>query len=103
MQLEHESLINLKKEILRVVKAHLPLDEYRVFFFGSRAAGTNMSKSDIDIGIEGPEKIPPKAFFEIMDELQKIPTFYKIDLVDFGDVSREFKEEATRAVELISY
>lgn len=99
MRLEHYPLEKLKKEILEIVGRHLDLSRYRVFFFGSRVTGKGTDRSDIDVGIEGPEPVPTKMWFEISEEIEDIPTLYKIDMVDFAHVARKFREVAMQATE----
>ena len=91
----------LKKQILDIAGRHLDLNSYKVFFFGSRVKKDNSSRSDIDIGIEGPKKMPVQIKLEIEEELDNLPTLYKFDLVDFKEVPERFKKEALRYAEYI--
>lgn len=102
MKLEHRSLPEFKKEVLRVIGAYLDLKTYKVFFFGSRVLGKGSERSDIDIGIEGPEAVPWKAIMEIKEAFEEMPILYKIDVVDFKSVSKEFYEVAKQAIEPIN-
>jgi len=77
-----------------VVRRHLPDPAYRVFLFGSRAAGTARDRSDIDIGIEGPAPVPRQALAAIEDELEAAPTLYTVEIVDFARVSESFRRVA---------
>ena len=43
-----------EKMAFEIVRRYVPDTAYRVFVFGSRAAGKAHERSDIDIGIEGP-------------------------------------------------
>lgn len=97
MKLEHRSLPEFKKEVLRVIGTYLDLKKYKVFFFGSRVLGKGSERSDIDIGIEGPEAVPWKAMMEIKEAFEEMPILYKIDVVDFKSVSKEFYEVAKQA------
>lgn len=101
MKLEFYPIEKLKKEILEAISKYLDLNNWKVFFFGSRVSGTNFPRSDIDIGIEGPKKIPVKIKLEIEDELEKIPTLYKIDLVDFKAATESFKKYALKHIEYV--
>jgi uncharacterized protein len=83
-----------------VVRRHLPDPSYRVFLFGSRAAGTARPRSDIDIGIEGPCPAPQAALTAIAEELEEAPTLYTVDIVDFARVSPQFREIARQRVPL---
>lgn len=48
-----------------------------VVLFGSRAKGTALERSDIDIAVSG-----VKEFDVLEEEIQEIPTLYTVDLVN---------------------
>mgnify|MGYP001588840581 FL=1 len=73
--------------------------QYKLFFFGSRVQGRGDDRSDIDVGIEGPERIPGHVMEKIREAIENLPVLYKIDIVDFKDVSEDFRREALRASE----
>lgn len=102
MQLEHESVEELKRKVRRIAAKHLDLSEYRVFFFGSRVGGRASARSDIDVGIEGPRPIPLEVLTWIREEIQELPVLYKIDVVDFQRASEDFREIALKHIELIT-
>lgn len=91
----------VKKEISRIVREHLPSREYRAFFFGSRAEGKHRERSDIDVGIMGQKPLSLDKLFEIKEALDKIPTLFKIDVVDFRQTSKDFREVALAHTEEI--
>lgn len=99
MKLAYYPVEKLKQEIIAIVGKHLDLSKYRVFFFGSRVAGRATERSDIDVGIEGPRPVPARTWLEIQDEVEGIPTLYKIEIVDFGTVSPRFREVALQHIE----
>lgn len=101
MKLERYSCAKLKKEIKEIISRYLDLDEYKVFFFGSRVRGDNFERADIDIGIEGPEKISALITLKIKDDLEKLRILYKFDLIDFRNVSQKFKKQALKNIEKI--
>ncbi len=101
MKIEFYSEKKLKKEILNIIGKYLDLNKYKVFFFGSRVRGDNFPRADIDIGIEGPKPIPAEVKLNIEEELEKLPTLYKFDLVDFSQVSRDFEKEAKKEIEYV--
>lgn len=94
MRLEFYSEKKLKKEILDIVGRHLDLSDYKVFFFGSRVEGKGDERSDVDIGIEGKKPVPAGALLDIQEEVENLPTLYKIEIVDFAKVDEKFKEVA---------
>lgn len=102
MQLKHYSEEKLKKEISDIIGTHINLAEYRVFFFGSRVSGKNTDRSDIDVGIEGTKPLPTGVLFDIQDEIDLLPTLYKIEIVDFFRVPAKFREVALQHQEPIS-
>ena len=101
MKLAHYSEKKLKKEILEIVAKYLDLKKYKVFFFGSRIKGDNFPRADIDIGIEGPRKIPGNIKLEIEEEIDKLPLLYKFDVVDFKSADQKFKKEAKKNIEYV--
>ncbi len=101
MRLEHYNEETLKKELEDIVGKYLDLSRYALFFFGSRVAGTGDDRSDIDVGIEGPEEIPLAVIGSIRSELELLPTLYTIDVVDFKGVSEKFYAFAKKSVEYI--
>ena len=101
IQLEHISEEALKKEIRRVLGQYLDLNQYKVFFFGSRVKGTSSPRADIDLGIEGPRAIPAEIRLELEEQFENLPILYKIDCVDFKEVSAEFRRIALQDREFI--
>jgi len=101
MKLEHESVENLRRDIARIVGKHLDTDKYRVFFFGSRVKGDSMPRSDIDIGIEGPEDVPFAILEKIKEDIDALNKLYKIDVVDFRNTSKEFRDVALQHQEAL--
>ncbi len=101
MRLEHYPLEKLKREIIEIIGAHLDLNQYRAFFFGSRVAGTGDEHSDIDVGIEGVEPVAFETMLEIQEELEHLPTLYKVQIVDFQRVNENFERVAKQHIELI--
>jgi len=100
MKIEHYPEEKLKKEIIDILSKYLDLKDYKVFFFGSRTREFVDERADIDIGIEGPE-IPTDIFLQIQEEIENIPTLYKIDFVDFNKVDDFFKKIAKEKIEEI--
>ena len=88
-------------EIKQVIAKYLNLSKYRVFLFGSRAAGKNAKYSDYDIGIVGQEPIPTAAKINIEGDLEDSLIPMKVDIVDFLETSENFKKVAlTKTIDL---
>ena len=77
------------------------MEGFKVFFFGSRVKGKPKKRSDFDIGILSSSKVNLKTFFRLEEKLESINTLYKIDLVDFSNVSDQFRNEAMKNTEVI--
>lgn len=101
MKLEYYSEEKLRREILEIIGRYLNIDEYKVFFFGSRISMESSKHSDIDIGIEGPKEISASVKLQIEEDLEDIPTLYSFDLIDFKTVSKDFKTEAIKNIEYV--
>lgn len=64
--------------------------------------GKGTDRSDVDVGIEGPEPVPPLKMLLIEEEIENLPTLYKIDVVDFKQAAKVFREAASRHIELLN-
>ena len=99
MRLEFYSEQRLKDQVREIIGRYLDLKLYRIVFFGSRVNKTNTLRSDIDLGIDGPEEIPGVIRVKILEELEDLPTLYSFDLVDLKTVAAGFKKEALQSAE----
>lgn len=86
------------KLIQKKVRKYLPDKDLSVFIFGSRATNDNLRYSDVDIGIMGKEKIKGNLLTAIEEELENSRLPYRINLVDFQNVSSDFKKVALRKI-----
>lgn len=94
----HPDIDALRSPILRAIGRHLDLNTYQVFVFGSRAMGTAHSRSDFDIGIEGPREVPIGTMAAIRDELEELPTIHTIEFLDMHATSPVFQRLARRKI-----
>ena len=81
------------KQIVEVIRKYLG-EEYRLYLFGSWAKGGALETSDFDIGILGMEKVSWSVMTKINEEVSKIPTLRKIDIVDLTVSSERFRKSA---------
>jgi len=102
MLLEHYPVEQFKTEIINILKRYINITEFKIFFFGSRVDGSGDECSDIDIGLEGREIIKQQVLTRIRHDIENIPVLYKIDIVDFNNVSEDFKKVALKKIELIT-
>ena len=91
-------VLAVARQVFYIVRRVTGSPAYRVFLFGSWAAGRARERSDIDIGIEGPAPLIPAAMLEIRDACEALPTLYTVEVVDFTQVSSLFREEATARI-----
>jgi len=91
----------IKEKIKEIVTRSLTVPHYKVFLFGSRVTGEANNRSDFDIGILAEKEIPAAIKMDIDEELNKLPLLQKFEVVDFNQVSEDFKEFALQKIELI--
>jgi len=92
-----ENCISLaRKTILDLI----PLDEYAVFLFGSRASGAERAHSDMDVGFLGSKAIPAKLRFDIEMALEESKIPYHVEIVDFFAIDNRFKAFALQKAQL---
>lgn len=73
-------------------------DGVRLFVFGSFARGDARPNSDLDLGYELSAQTPDVAEIRLRRAVERLPTIRPVDLVDFGQVSKNFKELAGKTV-----
>jgi len=81
--------------VKEIVGKYLP-GQRVIYFFGSRTMGRHTDRSDYDFGIDTGNKIPLELMCRMKEELERIPTLHRIDLVDFQRASSTFKDYAKR-------
>ncbi len=86
--------------VKNIVLKHVPQDEFAVFLFGSRAVGNDRALSDIDVGILGNRSLPYIIKGDLESDLDESIVPFKIDLIDFYQVDKVFKNEALSTVEI---
>ncbi len=84
-------------EILRRKITELFKDEdIQIFLFGSRARNNASNVSDIDIGVIPNTDSARKKLTLFKGSIEDLNIPYKIEVVNFKEVSQEFKEEALK-------
>lgn len=69
--------MDVNESINQINKACKAFGAEKVVLFGSRAKGTALERSDIDVAVAG-----VSDFDSLQEEIEEIPTLYKIDLVN---------------------
>ncbi|HCN82373.1 MAG TPA: nucleotidyltransferase domain-containing protein [Sphingobacteriaceae bacterium] len=86
--------------VKKIVLEHVPLNEYAVFLFGSRAAGNAHEMSDIDIGILGKEPLNVVTKLDLEEFLEESIVPYHIDVIDFFSTDSSFRKEALSRIQI---
>jgi predicted nucleotidyltransferase len=96
-------MTNRRAEIKQWLKTTLEENlrdiSYRAFIFGSQANRLELIRSDIDVGILADDEISTVNLVKINNAIEDLPMLYKIDLVDFKQVSETFRSVALKNVE----
>jgi uncharacterized protein len=79
----------LSEENIHTILKILP--KMPILFFGSRAKGTHSAFSDLDICLKGQAPIPLVELALIKEKLQESDLPFKVDVVDWHDISQDFK------------
>ena len=89
---------SIKNLIDRIV---IQLDPDEIVLFGSRARGDHRLTSDFDIAVKAtPLRMP--AWTRLQGDLQDEPiTLYQVDLVDYNELSDEYKKRISREGKLL--
>lgn len=82
-------------------QARTRLAGHRVVIFGSRARGDARPRSDFDIGVIGESPLPLQDFYALADQIEDLPTLYRIDWVDFARASEKFRRSALTSMKVI--
>lgn len=80
------------KHIVQVIRRYLPDESHRIFLFGSWATLEAAPTSDVDIAIAGPTAIDPALMSTIHEEVDKLPTLRKIQVIDVQQVDDRFRD-----------
>lgn len=93
---------SLRDAIKDSVTKFLDLERYQLFIFGSEASGVADRRSDIDIGIFGPQPVSGTVMQQIRYELETLRTLRAFDVVDFSTVDASFKQQALEHAERLT-
>ena len=76
--------MQIEEVLQEIVRICIRNSATKVILFGSRAKGTALERSDIDIAVCGEEDIE-----KLREELEDIPTLYTIDVLDMAECGNE--------------
>lgn len=78
--------------IVQVIRRYLPDESHRILLFGSWATLEAAPTSDIDIAIAGATTVDPTVMSKIHEEIDKLPTLRKIQILDIQQVHDRFRD-----------
>jgi predicted nucleotidyltransferase len=89
-----KNLIDLRHDYLAIVESVLKqyLQDYTVWAFGSRVAGTARKFSDLDLAVISDAPLDFGLIGMVRDAFSESDLPFKVDVVDWADLSREFRE-----------
>ena len=92
-----ENLNNIENRIEEKINKIIHLivektDPEKIILFGSRAKGTAHKGSDIDIALEGVQKLSVRDYRLLKEEIDTISGLYSVDIVFIEKVDNSFKQ-----------
>lgn len=90
--MENKYLIELKNEALRILQN----EKVKIVLFGSRAGNNYNRYSDVDIGVIPYGEFDRGKITFLKEKTEEINIPYKVDIVNFEEVSEAFKKEALK-------
>ncbi len=87
-------------ELKQIFLQYLADEKVKLFLFGSRARKSNYFFSDVDIGLIPYGKINEKKLTLIKEKIEDSNIPYKVEIINFNNVSEKFKKEALKEIEI---
>lgn len=101
-EIKEKEIKPLVREVVKIIRQHVPDVSYRVLLFGSWATLQSLPTSDIDVGIVGPSPLDGLVMARIREQIGGLPTLRKIEVVDLSSVEDRFREKAERNAERLA-
>jgi len=95
--IRYEKYLSITRDI---VLSKIDKEIVTVFLFGSRTGKEYNHGSDIDIGFMSNKKLDRNIFNRINEELERSIVPYHVDLIDFGNVDKNFRKIALEKIEI---
>ena len=73
-----------------VLRRHLPAD-VKVWVFGSRASWMTKDSSDLDLALEGEDRIPARSLSALDSAFEDSDLAYAVDIVDINRIGKAFR------------
>jgi|APFre7841882590_1041340.scaffolds.fasta_scaffold50099_2 predicted nucleotidyltransferase len=91
-KMKEQDIQPILTRIVQVIRRYLPAESHRILLFGSWATLEAAPTSDIDIAIEGATAVDSTVMSEIHEEIDKLPTLRKIQIIDIQQVHDRFRD-----------
>ncbi|HLA47682.1 MAG TPA: nucleotidyltransferase domain-containing protein [Nitrospinota bacterium] len=91
-KMENKNLIILKELVINSLKD----EKVKIILFGSRSRRDDYPASDVDIGIIPSGQIDKRSITILREKIERLNIPYKVDIVNFSEVSPDFKREALK-------
>ncbi len=101
-EIKEKEIKPLLWEVVRIVRKHVPDGSHHILLFGSWATLQSLPTSDIDVGILGPGPLDDLVMARIREQIDRLPTLRKIEVVDLWSVEDRFREKAERNAERLA-
>ena len=88
------------EQLKKIVLDELKSQNIKIFMFGSRARRDNYIGSDVDIGLIPESKIDSSKISLLKEKIDNSNIPYKVQIVNFKEVSERFKNEAMKDIEI---
>jgi len=92
VEMKERDIQPILTRIVQVVRRYLPEESHRVLLFGSWVTLEAAPTSDIDIAIAGATAVDPAVMSEIHEDIEKLPTLRKIQVIDVQHVHDRFRD-----------
>jgi predicted nucleotidyltransferase len=90
------------KLVTQIMRRHLPETSHRILLFGSWATLESTARSDIDIAILGEAPVDELIMAQIKEEIDRLPTLRKVEVVDLWVVEDRFRNKVEQQAEILS-
>jgi len=101
-EMKEKEIKPLLREVVKIIRQHVPDGSYRILLFGSWATLESLPTSDIDVGILGRDLLDGVIMTRIREQIDHLPTLRKIEVVDLWSVEDRFREKAERNAERLA-
>lgn len=101
-EIKEKEIRPILDRVTEIVRRHLPEKSFRILLFGSWATLQYVPTSDIDVGILGDGPVDDLTMAQIREEVDRLPTLRKVDVVDLWTVEDRFRKNVVKQAEMLA-